>query len=177
MKLSNLEIGSTMRITQPDTDDAGQIMDIEFDVTRGATILTDLYELAFYGMLNGYVTGVNGGSANCGFKFVGYDKDGTIVMESGEVKLDRVVDETNTKLIATTETVVSDMTTDVYITKLDIEYVSNDADAGSDNAIMTSNSPAMCAFAEAIPATAPVLNGVLITGGMDTRFTGSFEIS
>jgi hypothetical protein len=177
MKLSNLEISATARLTQPDVGDEDQTLDIEFDVSKGATISNELYALAFYNMLNGYVDGEDGGPVVTGFKFTAYDEAGGVVMESVPAKVDMVVDESYTRLEALSETVSTDTSADVYVAKIGVSYVANDEDVESEFMVLESMAPATCIFSEEIPASDPVAKGILIDDGMATKFTMKFALS
>lgn len=171
MKLSNLEIASTMRFTQPNVGDENQTLDIEFDVTKGATISNELYALAFYGLMNGYVNGEDEGGVVTGIKFTCYDENDTVVMESVPAKIDMVVDEMYTRLEAMSETVVVDSTADVYISKIDISFIANDETVEKESLILESPAPATNVFSEIITGTD---KGILLENGNTTNCIGKF---
>jgi len=174
MKLTNLEISSTMRLTQPNVGDELQTLDIEFDLTKGAVIDNDLYSLAFYGMLNGYVDGKDDGPVVTGIKISAYDQTNVLVAESVPSKIDMVVDEMYTRLEAKSTTLINDTSTDVYISKIAISYVANDEGVAKESLIFTSPAPATCVFAEVIGVTTK--KGILLEAGNETSMFGKFAL-
>jgi hypothetical protein len=176
MKLSNLDILSTLRLTQPDGADVNQVLDLEFSLTNSSAVISnDLLALAFYDMLNGYVTGADGGPVVTGIKFTAYDQTNVMIMESAPVKIDKIVDEANTNLAVVSETIVSDSSVDKYVAKVTISFVSNKAGVEEEFLILTSTAPATTKFAEVIGA-GPA-KGVLLESGLSTKFTGKFTLS
>jgi hypothetical protein len=175
MKLSNLDILSTMRLTQPEGADANQVLDIEFSLTNNAVISNDFLALAFYEMMNGYVTGKDGGSSVTGIKFAAYDQTNVMIMESEPVKIDKIVDEVNTKLSVLSETILVDSSVDKYVAKVTVSFVSNNMGTDEEFLIFTSTAPATTKFAEVVGAGP--LKGVQLEAGMSTKFTGSFTLS
>ncbi len=171
MKLSNLEVYATMRFTQPNVGDESQTLDIEFDVTKGAKIDNELYMLAFYGMLNGYVNGEDG-VVTTGVKFSFYDESDVLIAESIPSKIDMVVDEMYTRLEATSETVITDSTINVYIARIDISFVANDEDVAKESMILTSPAAATNIFSEIIGAGPE--KGIMLENGNETNAQGTF---
>lgn len=177
MKLNNLDVLSTMRITQADGGENAQVLDIEFDVTKNATISNDLYNLAFYGMLNGFVTGADGGGVTTGIKFVAYDQNNAMVMQTTPVKLDKVTDEVYTRFQSICTYNKPDTTTDIYISKIEIIYVSNESSVEKLSTVLISTAPATNVFSEDIGTVPPIKKGILISGGQSTTFVGEFSLT
>lgn len=178
MRLSNLELTSTFRLTQPNTSEENQLVDIQFALDGSkANIPNEFYDLAFYQMLNGFVTGKSETGVDTGIKAVIYDNNGLAIAESAVVMLNKVMTETGTKLTAEASVAVADTTNSVYITKIDLVYVSNDSAAETEQVIFTSAAPVSCAFADDIPGTNPVVKGVEVLGGYDSLFTCMLNMS
>lgn len=174
MKLSNLEISSSMRLTQPNVEDENQVLDIEFDVTKNATISNDLYALAFYKMFNGYVTGTDTSSVTTGVKFSFYDENDTIIAESIPAGIDLIIDEYYTRLEAYSETLIADSTSERYITKIIISFVSNDNETEYESLILTSIAPTTCTFAETIGES--TAKGINLASGTEILASGMFKL-
>ena len=174
MKLSNLEISSLVRMTQPSAGENGAT-DIEFDGTKGAVISSQLYALAFYNLMNGYVAGKDGGSSVTGFVFTTYDSSNVVMTESAPVKVDMVMDELGTKLVAKAETTAPDTSADAYFTKMTVSFVSNEEGVDKEFLIMETTAPALTKFAQAIGSTGK--KGIMVEGGMDTKFSTTFTLS
>lgn len=176
MKLANLEISSSMRFTQPDlANDENQTMDIQFDLTRGATVDKQFYLLAFYEMLNGYSTGVDKESAvTAGIKFTIYDTDDNKIASTVPVKFDKITDENNIRLEAKAIKEITDMTTNKYINKIDVSFVANDGDVEKEFMVFESPSATTTVFAEKNSANKM---GILIKGGSNTFASGEFILS
>jgi len=149
MKLSNLEITSELRVTQPAAgDESGQTIDIKFGIDTGCTVAAEFYELLLYEMLNGRVNGEEG-AVTTGIKAVYYDQTNAVYATSSVVKLDKVMTETGTELVAEPLANKADSTVTSYITKVELYYVANDADVADDKLIFTSIVPQKTTFAEA----------------------------
>ena len=113
MRLSSLNIVSNMRVIQPNLPDESQTSDFQFELSRNATISDDFYELVFYKMLNGYVSGIDSGSVHCGFKFVCYDENDAVLFETTLEKLDKYLTEAKTIFDVANEYILPDATVDV----------------------------------------------------------------
>lgn len=176
MTLSNLSIASTLRITQPATSDKDQVLDIQFDLTKNATISNDFLALAFYELMNGYVTGATSGAATPGLKFTAYDRTDAVIMQTSPVSIDKIIDEVNTNLVVSADTTIASSGSDVYITKVTASFVSNNSGANEEFLVFTSLAPANTTFAEAIPAVTPAKRGILLSSGSSTKFMAEFTL-
>ena len=176
MKLNNLDVYATMRITQASGGEQTQALDIEFDATKNAAISNDLFKVAFYNMLNGYVTGTDGGGVTTGFKFVAYDQNDVLLIETNPTKLDMLTDEINTRFESVSSKSLADTTTDIYISKIEIFYVANNSGVVSNYKIMTSTAPANNIFAENIGIVAPIKKGIMVKGGQSSVFDTKFSL-
>jgi hypothetical protein len=149
MKLSNIEITSDLRMTQPaGAAEKDQTLDIQFAVDVGAVADGEFYELLFYNLLNGFVTGEDETGVVTGVKAIYYDQNDQMIAETAAVYLDKVMTETGTELHAVASVDVPEDSTVVYITKVDLIYISNNNSTEESNLIFTSVQPQKCAFAE-----------------------------
>ena len=149
MKLSNLEITSEVRFTQPSSgDESGQTLDIKFGIYAGCVVSPEFYELILYEMLNGALNGESG-VVTTGIKTVYYDQTNVVWSTSDTIKLDKVLTETGTELVAVTTATKADQTVPYYITKIETYYVANDNDVADDKLIFSSTVPQRAVFAEA----------------------------
>jgi hypothetical protein len=154
MKLSNIEITSDLRITQPaGAAEKDETLDIRFAIDTGSVVDGDFYELLFYNLLNGFVTGETAGPVVTGIKAIYYDQNDQAIAETPAVYLNKVLTETGTELNATASVTIPADSTVVYITKVDLIYISNNNASEEVNLIFTSIQPQKCAFSEEYTTT------------------------
>lgn len=175
MKLSNLEITSDLRLTQPNSGlESGQTLDIRFVIDTGSVVSNEFYNLIMYEMLNGVVNGESG-IVNTGVKAVYYDATDAVIATSDVVPLDKITTEAGTELVANTTATKTDTTVTKYVTKVEVYYVANDSGVADDKLIFTSTMPQKTTFAEATGVG--VIKGVAIPAdGGDTALKASFKL-
>lgn len=175
MKLSNLEITSTLRVTQPGSgSESAQTTDIRFAIDTGCVVAAEFYDLLLYELMNGLVSGESG-VVTTGIKAIYYDETNAVLAQSTVGKLDKVVTESGTEVIAITTATKTDSTVEKFITKVDIMYIANDADTEDAKLIFTSPMPQKTTFAEATGIG--VGKGVaLAASGGDSLLTNTFNI-
>jgi hypothetical protein len=175
MKLSALEITSELRLTQPATGaESGETLDIRFGIDTGCTVSPEFYELILYNMLNGQVTGEDG-AVTTGVKAVYYDASNVMLGESNVVKLDKVITETGTELVAMPTVTLTDSTVERFVTKVNIYYIANDADVEDAKMIYSSTVPQKTIFAEATGVGAGKGVAIPASGG-SAKLTTNFKI-
>lgn len=143
MKLNNLDISSEIQIAQQDG------MNIKFDLTRGTVPSTDFYNLIFYQMLNGIVSGVSSGETiKTGISFIFYDQNDEIIYKSYPVHLKKITTERFVELSCVeTKTLIKKDCIN-YLTRVDVVYCSDRASYSEQALIFSSLMPQKTTFAE-----------------------------
>ena len=175
MRLSSLNVTSNIRIVQPNVGDASQTSDFEFELTRNADIPDNFYELVFYKMLNGYLSGIDGGGVNCGFKFVCYDNNDNTLFETTLTRLDKYLTESKKVFEITNEYDLPDATVDVWLKTVDVHFIANNNNVAETYTVLTSSAPQKCSFSEQIDSNAPD-QAVKIIGGQDSKIMFDFKM-
>lgn len=175
MKLSNLEITSEVRLTQPASgDEYNQTTDIRFGVDAGSTVSSQFYELLMYEMLNGVVNGEDD-VVTTGIKTVYYDATDAIIAESNVVPLDKIMTEMGTELVAMNTATKLDSSVTEYLSKVDLIYVANDSGVADEKLIFTSIQPQKTSFAESTGVG--TAKGVAIpANGGDATLKATFKL-
>ena len=171
MTLSNLTIASTLRAVQPNVGDQNQNYDIQLDLTKNATISNNFMALAFYKMLNGYVTGANGGSVTTGIIFTAYDQTGNVITTFAPVTIDKIIDEVNTNLVIKSDATIASSLTNVYLCSITASYQANKNNVAEEYLIFTSTSPSTTTWAETItgqPVATTGQKGIMLQAGMSS---------
>jgi len=177
MKLTNLELTSELRITQPVGIEDGQIVDIRFALDgQRAVIQPDFYNVVFYQLMNGFVVGSDSTAFNTGIKCKLYNDVGTVVGETLPTKLDRILTETGTEVSCLSTVTLLDSSIAAYVHRVEVVYVSNDNDVEADMVIFSTTSPQYTSFAEDIPMTSPVKRGVEIGANLTTKLDCTFKM-
>ena len=91
------------------------------------------------------------------------------------VKLDKIVTETGTELVASPFANVVDSTNERFITKVNVYYVANDSDVEDEKMIFTSTVPQKTTFAEATGVGAGKGVALPANGGA-AKLTTNFKI-
>lgn len=175
MKLSALEITSELRVTQPNSGpESGETLDIRFGIDSGCSVAAEFYELILYNMLNGQLSGEDGGITT-GIKAVYYDASNVILATTNVVKLDKIITETGIELVAAPYANIIDSTAERFITKVDVIYVANDNDVEDDKLIYSSTVPQKTSFAEATGVGTGKGVAIAANGGA-AKLTTNFKI-
>lgn len=171
MQLTGLEFTSSVRLTQ-----ANNALDIDVDLlTTSSKIDPNFYSMLFFDMLNGDVTGADGGGVTTGFLCKVYDTAGNLYTTTTVQKLDWYQVEKG--YISEAISSITRTSTDVRLRKMDLFYIANNGGTAKEVMIGTSNLIATSSFASNDVNSIP---GVLVTstnGDTTLKVTFRFTIN